>query len=119
MPSYPTVPPDHWDKASKMRKQATPAERVLWRALRLKTTQVSFRRQHPIGPYIVDFVCINAKLIIELDGGGHVAFDQIKYDKARDEYLRVRGFRILRYFNNDVLRNLEGVMNDITEALKG
>jgi very-short-patch-repair endonuclease len=86
--------------------------------LRNNQLGVPFRRQHPVGSYIVDLVCIQKKLVVELDGGGHVKPEQIKYDKARDQYLTERGFRIRRYFNNDVLRNIEGVLKDIAETLK-
>jgi very-short-patch-repair endonuclease len=77
-----------------------------------------FRRQHPIGPYVVDFGCLDTKLVIEVDGGGHTEPDQVEYDPARDEYLTSRGFRIRRYFNNDILKNLDGVVKDVLEALK-
>jgi len=77
-----------------------------------------FRRQYPIGPYIVDFVCLERKLVVEVDGGGHTTPEQIDYDQKRDEFLSARGFRVKRYFNNDVLKNLRGVVEDILEALK-
>ena len=101
-----------------MRKNPTRAERGLWKALRASGLDAAFRRQHPIGPYIVDFVCLEARLVLEVDGGGHVEPDQAEYDKMRDEYLKAREFRVRRYFNNDVLKNLEGVIEDIAEALK-
>ena len=78
----------------------------------------TFRRQHPIGPYIVDLVCLRKKLVIEVDGGGHVKPTQIEFDKIRTQYLAERGFRVRRYFNHDVLKNLDGVLKDIAEALK-
>jgi very-short-patch-repair endonuclease len=101
-----------------MRKNPTPAEHALWRALRAEMPNAAFRRQHPIGPYIADFVCLRKKLIIELDGGGHVEPDQIEYDRIRSQYLKIRGFQTRRYFNTEVLKNLEGVLRDIAEALK-
>ncbi|MFH1009956.1 MAG: endonuclease domain-containing protein [bacterium] len=118
MRHYPTVPFEHWDRAQEMRKKPTPAERALWRAVRSGVLDATFRRQHPIGPYIVDLICLPKKLVIEVDGGGHVEPDQIQYDKARNQYLTERGFRVRRYFNHDVLRNLESVLKDIAEALK-
>lgn len=102
-----------------MRKNPTPAEHTLWRALRSGVLDATFRRQHPIGPYIVDFVCLRKKLVIELDGGCHMEPNQIEYDKIRNEYLMERGFRVRRYFNDEVLKNLNGMLEDIVEALKG
>jgi very-short-patch-repair endonuclease len=118
MRHYPTVPPEHWDSAQEMRRNATRAEKMLWRALRTNQLGVTFRRQHPIGPYIVDFVCLEARLVVEADGGGHVEPDQVEYDKTRNQYLAVRGFRVHRYSNPDVLKNPDGVLKDIAEALK-
>jgi very-short-patch-repair endonuclease len=118
MRHYPTVPFEHWNRAQEMRRSPTQTEKLLWRALRTTQLGTTFRRQHPIGPYIVDFVCIEKKLVVEVDGGGHTEPDQVEYDHAREEYLASRGFRVRRYFNNDVLENLEGVVGSITEALK-
>jgi very-short-patch-repair endonuclease len=118
MPHYPTVPFDHWDRAQEMRRNPTHAEKMLWRALRTIQLGVTFRRQHPIGPYIVDFVCIAANLIVELDGDTHAQPEQIEYDRQRDDYLKARGFRVRRYHNLEVLRNLNGVLQDIEAALK-
>src|SRR5262249_17331095 len=78
---------------------------------------LSFRRQFPIGPYIVDFVCLEARLIIEVDGGQHAA-DEAAYDAKRDAWLRGEGFRILRFWNNDVLKNLRGVLERVGQALE-
>ena len=118
MPHYRTVPPNHWKRAQEMRKEPTPAEHVLWDAVRSDALGATFRRQHPIGPYIVDFVCLSKKLIIEVDGAVHVKPDQVEFDDVRTQYLAERGFRVRRYFNHDVLKNLDGVLEDIEEALK-
>ncbi len=94
----------------------TSAERALWWLLREK--QVGghrFRRQVPIDHYIVDFACLDARLIVEVDGGQHSDSDS---DRRRDAYLQAQGFRVLRFWNNDVLGNREGVMARITEALR-
>jgi len=74
-----------------------------------------FRRQHSIGPYICDFACLEAFIIVELDGSQHV--EQSDYDGRRDTFLRSRGFRVLRFWNHDVLRNTASVLDTIFEAL--
>jgi very-short-patch-repair endonuclease len=112
-----TVPQEHWERASKMRREPTRAEKVLWRALRTSLPGISFRRQHPIGPYIVDFACLNAKVIVELDGDVHAVPDQIEQDAVRQAYLSARGFRVIRYANTQVLNNLSGVLHDIQNAI--
>jgi len=119
MPHYPTVPFDHWDRAQEMRRNPTHAERMLWRALRRDQLGVAFRRQHPIGPYIADLVCMESNLIIELDGGGHCEPDQIEYDQTRDEYLKSRAFRVYCISNHDVLTNLDGTIREILQLLSG
>jgi len=88
----------------------TDAERLLWSHIRAKQLGVKFRRQQPVGRYIVDFICFEHKLIIELDGGQHF---RSKKDVHRDNYLRECGFRILRFWNNEVLQNLRGVLEEI------
>ncbi len=94
----------------------TDAERKLWQALRDKQLNGHrFRRQHPIGRYIADFACIEQKLVIELDGGQHQ--EQMAYDEQRAAFIEAQGWRILRFWNNDVLNNLEGVMERIAENL--
>ena len=96
----------------------TKAEGRIWSRLRAHRFQsYSFRRQFPIGPYVADFVCPEARLIIEIDGGQH-ASTEAKRDERRDAWLRSQGFVISRYWNNDVLTNLTGVLEDIAEALR-
>jgi len=96
----------------------TDAELKIWQRLRAHRFQgLSFRRQLPVGPYIVDFVCLEARLIIEIDGGQHES-SQVLYDAKRDAWLRAEGFRILRFWNNDVLKNLDGVLERVAEALR-
>jgi very-short-patch-repair endonuclease len=118
MSRFLTIPPDHWEKSRAMRKNPTRAERALWKAVRASGLDAAFRRQHPIGSYIADFVCLEARLVIEVDGGGHVEPDQAEHDKMRDEYLKARAFRVRRYSNRDLLQNLDGVLKDIAGALK-
>ena len=102
--------------AIKLRKELTPTERKLWVCLRNNQLGVNFRRQHAIGHYITDFCSPNAKLIIELDGSQHL--DQVEYDQERTEYLKEQGYRVIRFWNNDVMNNIEGVILAIIYALK-
>jgi very-short-patch-repair endonuclease len=100
------------DRARQLRRDSTEAEKTLWRHLRARQLNgAKFRRQHRIGPYIVDFVCLELHLIIELDGGQH-AFDT----PARTNFLVSEGYRILRFWNNEVLANPEGVHHTISQA---
>lgn len=102
--------------AIELRHELTPEEAKVWARLRNDQLGVSFRRQHAIGPYIVDFCAVKAKLIIELDGGGHS--DQQEYDADRSVYLQERGFRVLRFWNQDVTRDIESVVRTILEAIE-
>jgi very-short-patch-repair endonuclease len=103
--------------ARRMRAQPTDAERVLWQRLRHDITLVGshFRRQAAIGPYIVDFASRGAKLVIELDGGQHDW--QQASDASRTRRIEAAGYRVLRFWNNDVLGNLDGVLNEIQRVL--
>ena len=92
----------------------TDAERVLWRVLRDRGLGTKFRRQVPIGAFIVDFVSLERHVVIEVDGGQHA---ERQSDRHRDNDLEERGFTVLRFWNNDVLRNLEGVVEAIREVL--
>ena len=104
-------------RARQLRKNLTDAERLLWRRLRLwRVDGFKFRRQQPLGNYIVDFVCLEKRLIIEVDGGQHA--QQANYDTDRDAWLRNQGFVILRFWNNDVLKNIDGVMEVIAKNLQ-
>ncbi len=98
------------------RKTPTDAERLLWRRLRGRQLEgCKFRRQEVIGPCIVDFVCLESKLVIELDGSHHM--QQAKQDASRTDSLQRLGFRVLRFWNNDVLINTEAVMEQLRTAL--
>ena len=101
-------------RARELRRNMTPEERLLWKRLERSQLGVAFRRQEPMRPYIVDFVCFPKKLIVEVDGIQHVDNPQ---DKARDEYFTARGFRTLRCWNWEVKTNLEGVLETIRRAL--
>ena len=97
--------------ARQLRKEATEAERVLWEALRRKQAGgMRFRRQRVIGPYIVDFCCLDQKLVVEVDGSHHHEAEYVAYDEDRTRYLESYGFRVLRFDNAEVLRDVEGVV---------
>lgn len=99
-----------------LRKNATDAERHLWYELKNRQlAKFKFRRQYVIGQYIVDFICLDKKLIIELDGGQHC--DQFKYDQKRDLFLQDNGYRILRFWNNAIFNEKEAVLEVILNAL--
>ena len=101
--------------ARKLRRNLTDAERKLWHYLRQKQLNgFHFRKQCPIGPFIADFACLKAKLVVEVDGGQHA---DSATDAARDAWFAANGYRTLRFWNNDVLQNTEGVILTITEAL--
>ena len=103
-------------RARSLRTGMTDVERLLWQALRGKQiNKHRFRRQHPIGPYIADFACIDKRIVIELDGGQHQ--DQLVQDEQRSAFLRAQGWQVLRFWNNDVLNNLDGVLSTIAERL--
>jgi very-short-patch-repair endonuclease len=99
-----------------MRSNPTEAEHGLWQLLRAKRLAGhKFKRQLPIDGYIVDFICIRKRLIVEADGGQHSGSD---YDADRDAYLRSQGFMLLRFWNNDIFTNEEGVLTSILNALE-
>src|SRR5712672_1027258 len=101
-----------------LRRSLTAAERVIWYAVRAhRLNGASFRRQTPIGPFIVDFVCHEARLIIEVDGGQHFESENEKRDARRDRFLASKGFRVLRFNNHDVMTNRQGVVEAIDTAL--
>ncbi|AEG00128.1 endonuclease domain-containing protein [Methylomonas methanica] len=102
--------------ARDLRKNQTDAERLLWQHLRNRQLcGQKFRRQFPIDSFIVDFVCLEVKLIVELDGGQHAK--QIEYDEKRTEQLQKRGFKVIRFWNNDVLQNNAGVLESIRQEI--
>jgi very-short-patch-repair endonuclease len=105
--------------ARELRNNATDVERILWQNLRdSKLEGIKFRRQQPIEDYIVDFVSFSPKLIIEVDGSQHS--ENQKYDEKRDQCLRNNGFVVLRFWNNEVLENIEGVLEVIRQrCLRG
>ena len=106
------VPKEMTDRARRLRNEATPAERSIWR--RLSNYRPSFTRQLVVGSYIVDLACREAKLAIEFDGSQHL--EQQNYDDRRTKFLESEGWRVLRIWNNDALANPEGVARLILEA---
>lgn len=103
------------DRAREMRKSPTDAERVLWRLLRAKRLSGwKFRRQQRLDPYIVDFISFEARLIVEADGSQHL---DSQSDARRDTWLASQGFRLLRFWNNEILTNSDGVQTAILAAL--
>jgi very-short-patch-repair endonuclease len=106
--------------ARRLRKQMTSHEVKMWCALRaLKTQGYKFRRQVPLGDYIVDFACFNPKLVIEVDGSQHSRDDHQARDARRDRWLNSRGFPVHRVWNLEVDQNMDGVMDAIHEYLRG
>ena len=111
--------------ARELRQRQTDAERALWTRLRSKQLEgVKFRRQQPIGPYIVDFASFGKRLIVEIDGGQHnepsplEGEGRVRGDEERTRWLKERGYQVLRFWNNEVLMNMEGVLERIREALR-
>ena len=105
------------EKAKTLRKNATPWENKLWYEF-FKSYPVKFRRQQPIGQYIVDFYCSKAKIIVEADGGGHFYDDKIEYDKERDLFLQSKGYKVLHFTNLEIDKNFYGVCTVIDRAVK-
>jgi very-short-patch-repair endonuclease len=99
--------------AKNLRKRSTDTERLLWRYLRIKQIEgLKFRRQESIGNYIADFVCFEAKVVVEVDGGQHTASEK---DTERDAWLQSQGFRVLRFWTHEVLTNIKGVLEVIRQ----
>jgi very-short-patch-repair endonuclease len=110
------IPDQHRDYARAMRADSTKAESMLWKAIRNKQLEgFKVKRQVPIENYIVDFVCFDARLIIEVDGSQHT---ESEYDKQRDAELSQAGFRILRFWNDEVTKNLDGACRHILIELR-
>ena len=102
--------------ARALRKNSTEAERCLWSRLRSRRLDgIKVRRQQVLGPYVVDFLCLEPKVVIEVDGGQHA--EQISNDLRRTEYLKVLGYRVLRFWNHEVLGEPETVLESIRAAL--
>jgi very-short-patch-repair endonuclease len=108
--------PPRAGRARELRRKATDAENKLWAALRQGFPGLRFRRQHPIGIYFADFACPSQKLVIEIDGSQHMS--QIEADEHRTAALARHGYRVIRFWSNEVLQNIDGVFRVIEEELK-
>jgi len=104
-------------RAKQLRRLMTGAETLLWRHLKAhRLARLGFRRQAPMGNYIADFVAHSCKLVVEVDGESHNFEERIRHDEERDRWFASRGYRVLRFTNDDVLKNLEGVVLAILQA---
>lgn len=105
--------------ARRLRREQTPQETILWSRLRDRRLDgMKFRRQYPVGKYVTDFVCLEKKLIVELDGWQHGIGEGLKHDEERTRFLEAEGYEVLRFWNNDVNGNLDGVLLKIEERLR-
>ena len=105
------------NRARRLRHDQTDAERTLWARLReRRLIDAKFRRQHPVGAFITDFCCLERGLVVELDGSQHAT--QLEADKKRTDFLAARGFRVLRFWDNEVFENIEGILHVIAQALR-
>ena len=116
MPRPPRSNPNTRTHAIELRKELTPAEGKLWSRIRNDQLGVNFRRQHAVGNYITDFCSPKSKLIIELDGSQHL--EQEPYDMERTKFLEAQGYKVIRFWNNDVMNNIERVILAIIYALE-
>ena len=118
---YNTASPDRYmllkEFAKKNKQHPTEAEKLLWECLRGKNLWFKFNRQHIVGDYIVDFICIEKSLVVEVDGGYHSEYEQIQKDEMRTESLRRMGFRVIRFANEDVDGRIQDVIDKIKEEL--
>lgn len=115
--TYPNDHPQLLVRAKSLRGHMSDAEQRLWQALRGRQLGgYKFRRQQPLGDYIVDFVCTRPKLVVEADGGQHAM--QVEYDRTRSRYLQAQGFTVLRFWNHDILQQTENVLEQILVTLQ-
>ena len=106
------------ERSRELRHESTPAEQILWRYLRGRRMKgLKFRRQHPVGRFILDFYCEDLKLAIEVDGGGHNEAEQEAYDLARTQALNDLGIQVIRFWNDDVLERTDLVLEEIRHVI--
>ena len=116
MPRIPRSNPVIKHQAGQLRKTSTPAEARLWSRLRNDQLGVSFRRQHAIGKYVVDFCSLKKKLVIELDGSQYL--EDVEQDQKRTSYLESQGYKVIRFWNLQVMNEVEGVIEVIIDGIK-
>ena len=118
---YNTAAPDRYkllrEFAKKNKQYPTEAEKLLWEYLRGKNLWFKFNRQHIVGDYLVDFICIEKGLVIEVDGGYHSEYEQMQMDECRTEHLEHMGLRVIRFSNEEILTDIEGVLDNIRKEL--
>lgn len=117
MKIYRDAPSGAVDRARRLRRDMTDAERLLWRGLRKAFPEAKFRRQTPIGPYIADFLTFRHRLVIEVDGGQHA--DATEADARRTRYMEAEDFQVIRFWNSKVMDNVDGVLDTIASHLDG
>ena len=107
------------ESARQLRKDSTPAEARMWEQLRNRQlTNQKFRRQAPVGPFIVDFICLEKKLVIELDGWTHSTETEVANDKRRTSFLESQGYKVIRFQNDEAMNGMDEVLTLIVEALQ-
>ena len=106
------------ERVRRLRRDSTNSEKKLWMFLRNNQLGVHFRRQAPCGTYVVDFLAVKPKLVVELDGSQHYTEKGLDFDKRRDAYLQRRGLTVLRFSNVEVMRNIDGVITSIEDHVK-
>ena len=116
MPRKPRSNPNTKHYAIQLRKVSTPAERKLWSLIRNDQLGVTFRRQHAVGNYIPDFCSPKARLIVELDGSHHL--DQHEHDEEPTRYFESIGYKVIRFWNNDVMKDIESLIRAIIQAME-
>ncbi|MEP6747207.1 MAG: DUF559 domain-containing protein [Bacteroidota bacterium] len=119
VPKYSIHTPMQYELAKEMRKGHTEAEEILWQELRNNNLGEKFRRQHPIDKYIADFICLQKRLIVEADGGYHEDAEQKKYDEERSKTLNEIGFKVIRFTNDEIIKNTKTVITKIKAAING
>jgi very-short-patch-repair endonuclease len=115
MRTSPHLTPETVARARALRREMTDAERCLWRGLRESLPDARFRTQAPLGPYYADFISHRCRLVIELDGSQHS--ENVEYDAARTHFMIGEGYRVMRFWNNEVLQNLDGVLMAIAAQI--